>query len=52
MGMAPPYKSDDAEAAVGLALGILSVAVSAMKTLSRGSPKSCAATCVSDAGND
>ena len=36
--------SDDADAAVGLALGTLSVAVSAMKTASRGMPKSWAAT--------
>ena len=43
---APPYMSEDALAAVGLALGTLSVAVSAMNTASSGMPSSCAATCV------
>jgi hypothetical protein len=37
---AAPYMSDDAEAAVGLALGTLSVAVSATCTLDRGIPSS------------
>lgn len=43
--MAPPYRSEEADAAVGLAFGTLSVAVSAMKTLVRGIPRSCAAAC-------
>ncbi len=43
--MAAPYMSEDAEAAVGDALGTLSVEVSEMKTLERGRPNACAATC-------
>ena len=47
VGAAPaaPYMSDEAEAAVGLALGTLSVAVSAMYTALSGSPSAAAATC-------
>ena len=40
-----PYRSEEAEAAVGLVLATLSVAVSAMKTLGRGMPRAWAATC-------
>jgi len=46
-GRAPaaPYMSDDADAAVGLALGTLSVAVSATYTPASGRPSAAAATC-------
>lgn len=42
---AAPYISDEAEAAVGEALGTLSVDVSLMKTLESGTLSACAATC-------
>ncbi len=38
---APPYMSDDALAAVGLALGTLSVDVSLTNTLDSGTPSAC-----------